>query len=492
MILDFHATCGNFPTQGRDWSLDALAHWADLCGVDVLVVESADARLHQDDGPHEQLLAACAGSTGRFLPAASVNLNSDAHSLQVARSARERGFACAVFSGQFFEHSRVLHQALRELGRAPLPVYWELAYDELDAAFRVIREWDDISFVVAPRGFQALELNHRLIGLPNVSLSIARTVYSLGQLETACRRMGAERILHAGDLPGQHPARPLGVVYDAEVSDAGKEMILAGSARRLLAEHGTHVPARGGEAARHEPPCPVIDTHGHIGADYRRPDFDYSVAAVLRFLERAGAETIYISHTEGVFGEVAAGNREVIEAMRAYPERIRGYLVVNPWMGRACLDDVRRCRELGFSGLKPYPGSFGHKLADPVFEPVLALAEEMELPLLCHSSADDLARVLERRPRLKMLAAHMTFEYAEKARLAREYENVVLEISGAGTGVEDIVRAVEIAGEENLVFGSDLNSIGLGFTLEPLLCSGLPERTLRAILRENALRFFGE
>jgi len=39
--------------------------------------------------------------------------------------------------------------------------------------------------------------------------------------------------------------------------------------------------------------------------------------------------------------------------------------------------------------------------------------------------------------------------------------------------------------------GSDLNSIGLRWTLFPLLCSGLPERTLRLILCENAVRFFG-
>lgn len=491
MIIDFHASCGNFPTHGKDWSLDDLSYWADLSGVDTLIVESAEAQIRLDEEPHEKLLAACSASRGRFLPAASINLNSDTHSLEVAQSARSRGFACTVLHGTLFEESRVLHEILHELRKARLPIYRSLCYEEMDVAFRIARNYRDISFVFAPARFKALELNHKLTGLPNVYLSMARTVSSVGQLETACRLMGADHILYASDLPQQHPARPLGAILDAEISEADKDMIRGGSARKLLAEHGVQVTGSERHVPASIPPCPIIDTHGHIGSDYTRPDFDCSAEAVLRFLERAGGEIIYISSVDAIYGDIIAGNRKTLEAIKTYPDRIRGYLVVNPWMGQACLDDVRRCRDLGFSGLKPYPASFGHKLADPVMDPVLKLAEELDLPLLCHSDAEDLRKVLEKRPRLKMLAAHMTFEHEQKARLARDYENVVLEISGAGAcGPEDIVRAIEIAGEENIVFGSDLNSIPLNFTLLPLLCSGLPENTIKAILRDNALRFF--
>jgi predicted TIM-barrel fold metal-dependent hydrolase len=124
-------------------------------------------------------------------------------------------------------------------------------------------------------------------------------------------------------------------------------------------------------------------------------------------------------------------------------------------------------------------------------DPIWDLAAELGLAVLCHSDATDLRKVLEKRPHAKMLAAHMSSQYKEKAELARDYPNVVLEISGAGAGPEDIIRAVEIAGPENLVFGSDLNTHALNYTLRPVLCSGLPEATLRAILRENAIRFFG-
>ena len=490
MIIDFHAIVGNSPRTGRNWSLRDLEVWADRCGSNLLIVESAEARIRMLDEPLDELLRSCRAWGNRFLPAATIVLESDGHSVHVARTARARGFVAVVLHGRLFEESRILHQILEELRRAPVPIYRELPYEELDAAFRLARPYPDLRFVFAPRGFQALELNHRLCELPNVHFSCARTLYSLGQVETACRVVGANRLLYASDLPQQHPGRPLGALFDAEISDAERRRILSGTASELLAAYGVVVAPKDGAWTAPEPPCPIVDTHCHIGSDYRRPDFDSSVDAALRFFDRAGGEVMYVSDTEAVFGDVAAGNLRTLRAVRAHPGRIRGYLVINPWMGQGCLDDVRRCREMGFAGLKPYPSVFGHKLSDPVMEPVWQLAEELKLPVLCHSDAADLRRVLGKRPTVRMLAAHMSFEYAEKARLAREFPGVVLEISGAGEGVEDVVQAVQIAGEDKLVFGSDLNSIGLRYTLFPVLCSGLPERTVRAILRENAMRFF--
>lgn len=492
MIFDFHATFGNVARHGRDWRLDDLAAWADRCGIDALVVESADARVHFDDDPHERLLAACRKRSDRFLPAATISLASDEHSLRVARSARRRGFACVVLRERIFEESRVLSEVLAELERAPLPVYRPTEADEFDLVCKVARSHSDLVFVLAPSDFRALELNHRVIDLPNVYLSIARTLFSIGQIEKAVRRMGADRILFAGDMPHQHPGRPLGVILDAEIEEADRVKIRGESARKLLAAHDIPLPPDVATRPPPRPPCRFIDIHGHIGCDPRRPDYDMSAEAVLRYQERAGGEVIHISSIEAMSGDVVAGNDMVIEACRRHPGRLRGYLVINPWRGEACLEDMRHCRERGFIGFKPYPDFMGHRLADPVMEPVLGLAEELGLPMLCHSSADDLARVLKRRPNFKMLAAHMTFEYEAKARLARDYPNTYIEISGAGSGLEDIMSAVLIAGPEKLVFGSDNNSCPPGFTLYPLLCSGLPDGILRQILRENALRIFGD
>ena len=265
MILDCFATCGMSPQEGRVWSLIDLAYWADLSGIDVLLVNSTEARVRVNDEPLDALLDACQGSD-QFLPVATIGLESDRHSLHVARTARSRGFAGVLLHGTLFEGSRIVHGVLAALCDAPLPIYRQVEYEELDLVYRIARQFPVLAFIIVPAGFQALELNHRLVELPNVYLSLAHTCYSLGQVETACRVMGAERILFAGDLPQQHPARPIGAIVDAEISEAERALILGRNALRLLAEHGITIEDRASRPFP-IPPCPIIDTHGHIGSD---------------------------------------------------------------------------------------------------------------------------------------------------------------------------------------------------------------------------------
>ena len=491
MIVDFHVSRGAYISQGRDWTYEDLAEWADRAGIDVMVVESAEARLHSVlEHEHERLLAECRRSAGRFLPAASLNLASDVHSVELARGARGRGFACIVMHGELFEEGRVVHAVLDAVAQAPLPVYRKVGYGEMDRLYRVIGRHPGVPFVLEVGGFSAYELNHRLIELPNVYLSLARSLYCIGQIETAARHVGAERILFASDMPDQHPGRPLGVVADCELTEHDKRMVLGGSAVKLLRAHGVEIAFRSRGTPLPRPPCPIIDTHGHIGSDPRRPDFDCSAEGMLRYLRRAGGECIYVSDLDAIFGDFHPGNRRTVEYMRRYPDEIRGYLVINPKPGEACLAEVRGCRELGFVGLKPYPYTFGHALADPIMDPVYDLAETMGLCVLAHSDHNDLRAVLGKHPNLRMLAAHMSGQHAEKAELAREFRHCVLEISGAGTGLEDVRNAVRIAGERKIVFGSDLNAHPVSWTAYPLMMSGLPDQTVRAILRGNAQRYF--
>ena len=49
MILDFHAAVGHVPTAGKNWTPEDLLRWADLCGTDLLLVESLDNLIHRDE-----------------------------------------------------------------------------------------------------------------------------------------------------------------------------------------------------------------------------------------------------------------------------------------------------------------------------------------------------------------------------------------------------------------------------------------------------------
>ncbi|MBI2440345.1 MAG: amidohydrolase family protein [Lentisphaerae bacterium] len=494
MILDFHAAIGRVPTAGRNWKVNDALFWAERCLTDVLLVEHMDNAIHRDDLPHDALLAACRNEPRRLLAAATVDLRSDEYGLSVARSARKRGFAAVVLRGPLFEESRLLGDVLAALRRAPLPIYRPApGFAEWDALYRIARSAPEVSFVLAPNSFEGFELAHRLSDLANVYFSIEHSFYALGQIEKAVRIVGAERVMYAGDFPYQHPARPLGVVFDADIAEVERETILSGAALKLLKRHGIEVPDRQRPTRRRTAPCAIVDIHGHLGADRERLDCDRRTETVLGYLERGGGEALYVSSVEGVFGDVVWGNTAIAEAVARHPQKLRGYAAVNPHEGPAGLDEMRRCHALGFIGLKPYPCAFEHDLADPIMDPVWDLTESFGWPALCHprpGNAEDLRRVLAKRPKARLILAHMTTEYRQKAEIAREFPNAIFEISGAGATLDSIAVSLEIAGPQKLVFGSDLCIHPIGFTLYPLLCSGLAEDVLRAILRENALGFF--
>lgn len=495
MILDFHSGLGLVPTAGKRWSAEDFLVCADRCGTDLAVVESLDNLIHRDDVADESLLAACRAHPRRLLPAATVDLTADEFGPRVAASARRRGFAAVVLRGRLFAASRCLPRVLEELRRAPLPIYRpDCGHAEWDLLHQVAVDWPDLTFVLAPGSFDGLELAHRLVERPNVCFAMPRSLYATGQLEKAVRLMGASRILYAGDFPFQHPARPLGVIFDADLSEPERERVLGGAAVALLKRHGLDVPEPERSTRRQRPPCSIVDVHGHLGADRTRVDYDHRTETMLGYLDRGGAEVLHVSSVEGVYGDVAWGNSFIAREVGRFPNRLRGYAVVNPWEGPPCLDEIRRCHAMGFVGLKPYPPSLWHDLADPIMDPVWELTDALGWPALCHprpGNVQDLRRTLEKRPSARLMLAHMTSGHREKAALAREFPNAIFEISGAGSSLESIPESLTIAGPENLVFGSDLCTHPVGFTLYPLLCSGLGEDVLRAILRDNALRYFG-
>lgn len=494
MILDFHAAIGHVPTAGRNWKVNDLLTWADRCFTDALIVEHLDNAIHRDDGPHESLLALCREHPRRLLAAATIDLRSDEYGLSVARSARKRGFAAVILRGPLFQESRLLSLELDALRQAPLPIFRSLSDSgEWDSLYQIARSAPELSFVLAPDSFEGFELTHKLVEQANVYFAIEHSLYATGQIEKAVRIMGAERIIYGGDFPNQHPARPLGVIFDADITEVERETILSGAALKLLKRHGIEAPEPNRPTRRRVPPCAIVDIHGHLGADRMRLDYDSRTETILDYLDRGGGEILYVSSVEGVFGDVRWGNQATAEAVARYPRKLRGYAVVNPLEGPPCLDEIRRCHALGFVGLKPYPCAFGHDLADPVMDPVWKLTESFGWPALCHprpGNVADLRRVLEKRPQARLILAHMTSDYKEKAEIAREFTNAIFEISGAGAALESIAVSLEIAGPQKLVFGSDLCTHPLGFTLYPLLCSDLTDETLCAILRENALGYF--
>ena len=177
---------------------------------------------------------------------------------------------------------------------------------------------------------------------------------------------------------------------------------------------------------------------------------------------------------------VRACNDAVCEAMRAYPDRIRGLCYVNPGYGTEALAEIEQCiNGLGMIGIKLYRQ---YKANDPVVFPVIEKAVDMCVPVLWHvgnqtmmirgqvlsgtekntSHAGDIADLARRYPQAMLIEAHIggggDWEWA--IRQLRHVPNVYLDTSGSVIDSGMIEMAVAELGADRLLFGTDMTLEG--------------------------------
>ena len=114
-----------------------------------------------------------------------------------------------------------------------------------------------------------------------------------------------------------------------------------------------------------------IDVHSHVRVRDGRLSVD-DCHSLVDAADRLGIDQMWCSApAPGAMPEpeaIRAGNDAVIEAMRLYPERIRGECFVVPGWYREALDEIDRCLDAGMVGIKLYNQYF---INDPAVFPVI-------------------------------------------------------------------------------------------------------------------------
>src|SRR2546426_5460366 len=136
----------------------------------------------------------------------------------------------------------------------------------------------------------------------------------------------------------------------------------------------------------------LIDVPAHFYHDRTpRADWRERNASRLRAGERMGV-TIHVASVLGTWGrpspvyspsppDLQYGNDALLALERAHPDRIRGYVTVNPNYTAHALGEIDRCRAAGMIGVKLAASRRAH---DPLLDPICELARERGLPVLHH------------------------------------------------------------------------------------------------------------
>ncbi|HEX2218707.1 MAG TPA: amidohydrolase family protein [Gemmatimonadales bacterium] len=257
----------------------------------------------------------------------------------------------------------------------------------------------------------------------------------------------------------------------------------------------------------------LIDVHAHFLHDRTpRSDWRERNASRLRAGERVGI-TIHVASILGSWGHTSPtyfpspedcryGNDYMLRLQREHPDRLRGYVAVNPNYTRHALEEIGRCLEAGMIGIKL---AASRRADDPLLDPICALAAERGVPVLHHvwqhrrrdypgqeaSDAVELCRLAARHNSVPFILAHIGGggDWLHTLPVVRAVPNVLVDLSGSGVDGGMLEACLEAVGVERLLWGCDL-TIETGWAKLRYLEQILSPTDLDHVRRRNAVRIF--
>lgn len=239
----------------------------------------------------------------------------------------------------------------------------------------------------------------------------------------------------------------------------------------------------------------IIDCHCHAGkGDGLTGPWDTD-ATLTNYLRRA--DRAEIGHTvifPAFHSDYAAANRQVAAIVRRAPERFSGFAFIHPQRdaGRVGTLVTEAVQRFGFRGIKVHrhDGRISREICEvarrfrvPVLYDVMGEISTVEL---IASEYRDVAFII---PHLGSFADDWAAQRAFIAELCR-HPNVFTDTSGVRR-FDLLAEAVQRAGAEKVLFGSDGPWLHPGIELAKVRALEIPARARQLILEGNARRLLG-
>jgi predicted TIM-barrel fold metal-dependent hydrolase len=247
----------------------------------------------------------------------------------------------------------------------------------------------------------------------------------------------------------------------------------------------------------------IVDGHAHVGAsDYGNLD------VLLRLLDQAGIDRVLCvpggtvdvrQMTRVVMGRLRPDpnvpNHLVYAALERYPDRVYGFVCINPREGSAAVRTMEDGFRHGCRGVKLSPITHGFGFDEVVLADIASACGERGFPVYSHvvgkpgGTTPDYAAFARRFPGTNFILGHMGFGPgdADAIDFAAELGNLYLETS---LGHYLIIRdALERLGPGKLIFGSEFPLSHPKAELENIRL--LDPSAHDAILAGNVLRLLG-
>lgn len=208
-------------------------------------------------------------------------------------------------------------------------------------------------------------------------------------------------------------------------------------------------------------------------------------------------------------------NAETAGWVRKYPQTFIGYGSVDPWKGKAAVDEVHRCADMGLRGMKFQQATQAFEPSNPRFFPIYEACVRLKLPIILHGGTTAIHagtpggggllleycrpipyidRIAAWYPELRIIIAHPAWPWHdEQIAVMRHKANVYMDLSGWAPKYfpESIVHNANTLLQDKVFFGSDFPVITPERWLSEFVALPIKETVRPKILLHNAVKFLG-
>ena len=234
----------------------------------------------------------------------------------------------------------------------------------------------------------------------------------------------------------------------------------------------------------------IIDAHAHVGAVHSFFIPDNGPASMVRVMDLCGVTQTVLSSHKSLFCDTTDGNNVTATVIGQFPDRLRGYLSINPWQDPA-RELARWHGHRGFVGIKLHPVVHDYPLDGPRYQPVWDFAARTKCPVLTHTwpepedNPEMVRRVATRNPEVTLLAGHagaIPQGIEQSIAVAKDCPNVILEICSSYISGYEISHMVDMLGPRQVVFGTDFPFIDPRFSLGRTMYARMTDGERAAVL----------
>ncbi len=242
---------------------------------------------------------------------------------------------------------------------------------------------------------------------------------------------------------------------------------------------------------------PIVDANCFLGEGHYTKLLPEDLIAMM---DAAGVDQAVVCPVEDcVTVYNREGNDYLVAAMRAFPGRLFGFATVNPWYGAAAVAELRRAVATGLRGLYLNSSIQGYFIHDDLVDPVIAVAQEVGLPVYFHTATPiyalplQLAELADRFPEVAFIMGHVAAAdfWIDAVPAARMHRNIYVETSFR-SGIRTLRQAVDELGADHVLFGSGTPISMMDVELAKVRLLGLEGEAAAAVFGNNLLRLIGE